>query len=364
MLKGIASVKSEDDKQDGGNAVSKSVDMLLSELAREKPQPFSHEELKRFTQSFNVKIGSGGFGDIFKGHFPNGVPIAVKVLKTSDADVMGKQFRNELSTMGRITHRSLIKLYGYCYNADITALVYEYMENGSFDKILFKNHLNIPWRKLFDIAIEIAKGISYLHESQIIHHDIKPSNVLLDSNLSPKVIDYGLASVNVELSQFAQTGFIGTRGYAAPEVSMGVMGPQGKISSKCDVFSFGIMLFDILGSKRNGESQDWLPGQVLKILEEKRLDEFIRKCGIEEKDEEEANILSRTALLCTQYNPPDRPSMSTVVKMLEGEIQLWTPVSPYPYYDPTSESSSRGGSTRSRHRGPPKIVSSTTYNER
>ncbi|PIA59135.1 hypothetical protein AQUCO_00400176v1 [Aquilegia coerulea] len=338
------------------NVRSGTIEALLSDLAKEKPQPFSYEQLHSFTSDFKFKIGSGGFGEVYKGEFPDGVQIAVKVLKNYTRDVMEKQFRSEVGTTGRTYHPNLIKLYGYCNDAKILALIYEYMENGSFDKILFKNHLDIQWVKLYDIAIDIAKGISYLHESQIIHHDIKPGNVLLDSKLSPKVTDFGLARVNRELSLFTQTGFRGTPGYAAPEV---FMGPQVKVSSKCDVFSFGMMLFDILGSKRNSKSQEWLPGQVWVHFKKKRLDKIVRDCGIGKDDEADAKTLCVIALSCAQHDPQNRPSMSTVVKMLEGEISPWTPVNPFPYYDTSSESNTRGSSTRARRRGQPAMSESS-----
>ncbi|KAF5199029.1 Pr5-like receptor kinase [Thalictrum thalictroides] len=333
------------------NSSSDSISRLFSELAREKPRPYSHAELMKFTENFSIKIGSGGFGDVYKGQFPDGVAVAVKVLKNSHPDVMEKQFVAEVSTMGRTYHRNLIKLYGFCYEDNIKALVYEYMENGSLDKVLFKNHFDLQWGKLYNIAIEIARGISYLHDSchpQIIHHDIKPGNVLLDSKFSPKVIDFGIARLNRDLSQFTQTGIRGTYGYVAPEICLGMQA----VSYKCDVYSFGMMLFDILGSKRKGAGQGWLPGEVRDKFQQKQLDTIIMDCGIvEEEDKVDAKTLSIVALLCAEHNPRNRPSMSTVVKMLEGEIPLWTPVDPFPYYDSSSESSTIGSSTRTRHRG-------------
>ncbi|PIA40958.1 hypothetical protein AQUCO_02300020v1 [Aquilegia coerulea] len=333
------------------NSGSESIARLFSELAREKPRPYSHAELMKFTEEFSIKVGSGGFGDVYKGQFPDGVPVAVKVLKNSHPDVMEKQFVAEVSTMGRTYHRNLIKLYGFCYEDNIKALIYEYMENGALDKVLFKNHLDLQWGKLYNIAIEIAQGISYLHDSchpQIIHHDIKPGNVLLDSKLSPKVIDFGMARLNRDLSQFAQTGIRGTYGYVAPEICLGMQA----VSYKCDVYSFGMMLFDILGSKRKVAGQGWLPGEVRDKFQQKQLETIIMDCGIvEEEDKIDAKTLSIVALLCAEHNPRNRPSMSTVVKMLEGEIPLWTPVDPFPLYDSSSENSTIGGSTRSRHRG-------------
>ncbi|PIA52819.1 hypothetical protein AQUCO_01000589v1 [Aquilegia coerulea] len=318
------------------------INSLLIKLASDKPQPYSHEELVDFTKNFSFPLGSGGFGDVYKGKLPNGVLIAVKVLKGIDKEkIMEEQFAAEVETMGRTYHRNLIKLYGYCYEADTKALIYEYMENGALDVILKKNNLDMV--KLHNIAIEIAQGISYLHEScrpQIIHQDIKPANVLLDSNLSPKVIDFGLAKVNMGESQFEQSKIKGTRNYMAPEVNQP---NQVRLSCKCDVYSFGMMLFDILGSKRNHvDKRFWFPGQVWDKFNTNQLDKFILDCGIKEEDKDSAKRLSVVALLCVEHNPVARPMMSTVVKMLEGKIkQLDAPTTPfYPNYYLSSESSS------------------------
>ncbi|PIA52823.1 hypothetical protein AQUCO_01000592v1 [Aquilegia coerulea] len=327
------------DKGNDGESNSESVTRFLSELASEKPQPYSYVQLKDFTKDFSNILGSGGFGDVYKGQFPDGVPIAVKVLKNSRADIMEMQFKAEVGTMGRTYHRNLIKLYGYCYETNTKALIYDYMENGSLTTILFERKFDIPWLRLYTIAIEIAQGISYLHESchpQIIHHDIKPGNVLLDSKHSPKVIDFGLARLNMEKSQFVQSRIRGSQGYVAPEMCL----PTVAISCKCDVYSFGMMLFDILGSKRNCVGQRWFPGQVWQKVQDNQLDSFIINCGIEEENKVNTKTLSIVALMCAQHIPRDRPSMSTVVKILQLEIKPRTPViNPFPYYDVSSENS-------------------------
>ncbi|KAF5177539.1 Receptor-like kinase [Thalictrum thalictroides] len=329
--------------------VCNSITSSLSQLENDKPQLYSREQLKEFTKDFSQPLGSGGFGDVYKGQFPDGLFIAVKVLKNIQRDekVMEEQFVAEVVTMGRAYHCNLIKLHGYCYEANtkFKALVYDYMENGSFDTILFEKKLDIPWAKLHNIAKEIAQGISYLHESckpQIIHHDIKPANVLLDSNLSPKVIDFGLAKVNNGESQFEQTKIKGSRDYMAPEVNQS---KQVKLSCKLDVYSFGKVLFDILGSKRNHIDKSGFPGQVWEKYKTNQLDKFILECGIKEEDKENAKRLAIIALLCCEHNPQARPMLSNVVKMLEGEIkQLNTPVVPfYPDYY-SSESSSMSDS--------------------
>ncbi|PIA33892.1 hypothetical protein AQUCO_03900031v1 [Aquilegia coerulea] len=349
----------EDDIDD-----SNSLKKFISELDKEKPQEFSHRQLKSFTKDFKFKIGRGTFGVVYKGKFPDGVQIAVKVLKNNTRDVMEMQFRSEVGTMGKTYHRNLIKLYGYCNEPKIMALVYEYMEKGSFDMILFENHLDVPWARLYDIAREIALGISYLHESchpQIIHHDIKPGNVLLDSDLSPRITDFGIAKLNNELkSQFAQTSFRGTNGYAAPEVCLG----SPKISYKCDVYSFGMMLFDILGSKKKRERQKFLPGQVWEKYQKEQLDKIITDCGIEDEDEEDAKRLCEIALKCVEHFPGDRPSMSNVVKMLENEMRPGKPVNVFPYDDFSSESSKRSGSSTRYSRLGTRRMATSTYDER
>ncbi|PIA37487.1 hypothetical protein AQUCO_03000218v1 [Aquilegia coerulea] len=321
----------------------------LNKLASDKPQEYSRGQLKNFTKHFSKPLGSGAFGDVYKGEFPDGVLIAVKVLKNihGKEKIMEEQFVAEVDTMGRAYHRNLIKLYGYCYEADTKykALVYDYMENGSFDKILFKKKDDIAWPKLHNIAKEIAQGISYLHEScypQIIHQDIKPANVLLDSNLSPKVIDFGLAKVNMGKSQFEQSKVKGSRDYMAPEVNQP---EQVKLSCKCDVYSFGKMLFDILGSKRNQVDKNGFAGQVWEKYKTNQLDNFILDCGIKEEDKENAKILAIVALLCVEHNPLARPMLSSVVKMLDGKIKLDTPVAPfYPNYYSSDQSSSMSDS--------------------
>ena len=173
------------------------VENFLNDIAQEKPIRFSPKEIEGFTHNYSTKLGSGGFGAVYKGELPNGVPVAVKVLTGSLNKRVEEQFMAEVGTIGRTYHVNLVRLYGFCFHATVRALVYEYMENGSLDKYLFHKDRKIEWGTLHKIAIGTAKGIRYLHEEcqqMIIHYDIKPANILLDADFSPKVADFGLAS--------------------------------------------------------------------------------------------------------------------------------------------------------------------------
>lgn len=160
------------------------MDKFLDEMVREKPIRFTSLQLRIATDNYNHLLGSGGFGTVYKGLFTNSVLIAVKVLRGYSDERIEQQFMAEVSTIGRTHHLNLVRLYGFCYERDLRALVYEYMENGSLDSLLFSNRNAIGWEKLHEIAIGTAKGLAYLHEEcaqRIIHYDIKPGNVLLDS---------------------------------------------------------------------------------------------------------------------------------------------------------------------------------------
>ncbi|KAL2340273.1 hypothetical protein Fmac_008213 [Flemingia macrophylla] len=257
---------------------------------------------------------------------------------------MEEQIKAEVGTIGRTYHVNLVRLYGFCFHRDKRALVYEYVENGSLNKYLFgSQNRDIELGKLHEIAIGTAKGIAYLHEEcqqRIIHYDIKPENVLLDVNLEPKVADFGLAKLCNRGSNVSVN--TNSRGYAAPE-----MWKPYPVTHKCDVYSFGILLFEIVGRRRHfddtyNESQQWFPKWTWDMFENNELSVMLSLCGIEEKDKEKAERMSKVALWCVQYSPNDRPLMSTVVKMLEGEIEISAPPFPFqnlesrkPYFSPT-----------------------------
>ncbi|GKV37835.1 hypothetical protein SLEP1_g45809 [Rubroshorea leprosula] len=305
-------------------------------MAKEKPVRFTAQQLREFTSNYSTRLGSGGFGVVYEGQFSDGVKIAVKVLEKSSEKAVGEQFMAEVGTIGRTYHINLVRLYGFCYDQNMSALVYEFMENGSLDKYLFKETRKIEWEKLHEVAIGTAKGIAYLHEEcqqRIIHYDIKPANVLLDANFFPKVADFGLAKLcNRDLSYMSNTGYRGTPGYSAPECFMKNL----PVTYKCDVYSFGMVLFEIVGRRRNTvvgsyETLDWFPKHVWESYEKGELVEMIKTCGIKDEDQEKAERMSIVALWCVQDSPEVRPPMSAVVKMLEGGVEIMSPPRPFNY---------------------------------
>ncbi|KAM5553825.1 hypothetical protein ABKV19_025847 [Rosa sericea] len=315
------------------------MDNFLNDMEREKLIRFTSQQLRIATNNFTNLLGSGGFGSVYKGRFRNGTLVAVKVLSGTSDKRSDEQFMAEVSTLGRIHHFNLVRLYGFCFERQLRALVYEYMSNGSLDKILFHGKKIVGFEKLYDIAVGTAKGIAYLHEEcqqRIVHYDIKPGNILLDVNFFPKVADFGLAKLcNRDNTHITMTGGRGTPGYAAPEIWL-----RFPITHKCDVYSFGILLFEIIGRRRNldlnlPESQDWFPRWGWKKFEAGELEELMVICDIDEKDKEAAERMLRVAFWCVQYRSELRPLMSVVVKMLEGEIEIPRPsISPFQHLMP------------------------------
>ncbi|KAK2990272.1 hypothetical protein RJ640_014724 [Escallonia rubra] len=306
---------------------------FLGDMEREKTISFTSQQLAIATDNFKHLLGSGGFGSVYKGVFSNGTMVAVKVLNGTSDKRIEEQFKAEVSTLGRTHHVNLVRLYGYCFEKCLRALVYEYMGNGSLDHYLFRENKKLGFEKLHEIAVGTARGIAYLHEDcqhQIIHYDIKPGNVLLDANFCPKVADFGLAKLcHRDNTHIAMTGGRGTPGYAAPELWM-----PSPVTRKCDVYSFGMLLFEIIGRRRNmdvtlPDSQEWFPTWVWTKFEKGELGDLMSACAIEAKDTEMAERMVKLALCCVQYRPEPRPLMSLVVKMLEGALEVPTPSNPF-----------------------------------
>nr|XP_043622951.1 G-type lectin S-receptor-like serine/threonine-protein kinase At1g34300 [Erigeron canadensis] len=308
---------------------------VIEDMEREKPIRFTAQQLKRATDNFSFILGSGGFGTVYKGISTNGLPIAVKVLTGTSDKSIEEQFIAEVSTMGRTHHLNLVRLYGFCFESKLRALVYEFMVNGSLDSHLFKENKEdiLGFDKLHEIAVGTARGITYLHEEcsqRIVHYDIKPGNILLDSNFCAKVADFGLAKLcNRDNSHITMTARRGTPGYAAPELWM-----PFPVTHKCDVYSFGMLLFEIIGRRNNmdmtlGDSQQWFPVWASGKYEKKQLKDLMIACGIENKDEEIVERMLKVALCCVQYKPETRPVMSIVVKMLEGALEVPELLNPF-----------------------------------
>ncbi|GKV48556.1 hypothetical protein SLEP1_g55357 [Rubroshorea leprosula] len=203
-----------------------SVDDTLEEFLQKQnnfmPIRYTYSEIKKITGSFKNKLGQGGYGSVFKGKLRSGHFVAIKLLSTSKGN--GQDFINEVATMGRIHHANVMQLIGFCAEGSKQALVYDFMPNGSLDKIIFsmQSNTSLSWQKMFEIALGVARGIEYLHrgcEMQILHFDIKPHNILLDDNFNPKVSDFGLAKLYpIDDSFVSLTAARGTPGYIAPEL--------------------------------------------------------------------------------------------------------------------------------------------------
>lgn len=286
------------------------------------PVRFSYSDLSQATKNFTTKVGSGGFGSVYLGVLLDGTYLAVKKLEAIGQGK--KEFRAEVTTIGSIHHVHLVKLKGFCAEGSHRLLVYEYMAKGSLDKWIFKNNEGSPtldWNTRFNIALGTAKGLAYLHEEcevKIVHCDIKPENVLLDDNYVAKVSDFGLAKLMNREQSLVFTTLRGTRGYLAPEWITNYA-----ISEKSDVYSYGMVLLEIIGGRKNYNPQDqsekaYFPTYALKMLEEGKLKEiFDARLEIDENDERLSTAI-KVALLCIQDEMHLRPAMTKVVQMLEG----------------------------------------------
>ncbi|TKW31360.1 hypothetical protein SEVIR_2G100400v4 [Setaria viridis] len=292
-----------------------------------QPDVFSYAELKLATDNFSPQniLGEGGYGPVYKGTLTDGRVIAVKQL--SQSSHQGKrQFVAEVATISAVQHRNLVKLHGCCIDSNTHLLVYEYLENGSLDRALFgDSSMKLDWSTRFEIILGIARGLTYLHEEssiRIVHRDIKASNVLLDTDLTPKVSDFGLAKLYEENKSHVSTSRIaGTFGYLAPEYAM-----RGQLTEKADVFAFGVVVLEVVSGRSNTDNsleernvylleRAWglyEGNQPLQILDP-RLEEFYA---------EEVLRVIRVALICTQGSPHQRPAMSRVVAMLTGKAEV------------------------------------------
>ncbi|KAK6925973.1 Wall-associated receptor kinase, galacturonan-binding domain [Dillenia turbinata] len=298
------------------------------------PIRYSYSHIKKMTKAFSDKLGEGGYGSVFKGKLRSGHLVAVKMLGKSTTS--GQDFISEMATIGRIHHVNVVQLVGFCVEGSKRALVYDFMPNGSLEKYIFpveKGNNVLSCEKIFEIALGVAQGMEYLHrgcDMQILHFDIKPHNILLDKDFTPKISDFGLARLYpAHDSTISLTAARGTLGYMAPEFFYKNV---GGVSSKADVYSFGMLLMEIAGRRKNLNayaehlSQIYFPSWVYDKLSEGK------EIVIEEATEEDKEIVKKmvlVALWCIQMKPTDRPSMSEVVEMLEGEVELHLPPKPF-----------------------------------
>ncbi|XXG69361.1 hypothetical protein AAC387_Pa06g2248 [Persea americana] len=271
--------------------------------------------------SSEYKLGQGGFGTVYKGLLVDGRQIAVKRRSMGSGQGL-KEFKNEVMLISKLQHKNLVRLLFYCMEKEEKLLIYEYMSNKSLDFFLFDQikRAQLTWRIRHNIVNGIARGLLYLHEDsrlQVIHRDLKASNVLLDNEMNPKISDFGLARTFRENQGVANTKkVIGTYGYMAPEYAM-----HGRFSMKSDVFSFGVLLLEILSGKKNSrsylaENAQSLLAYAWRLWCDGKMTELIDPILIDSCPMDEVLKFVHIGLLCIQEDATDRPTMSSVVLML------------------------------------------------
>ncbi|KAK6776976.1 hypothetical protein RDI58_023693 [Solanum bulbocastanum] len=290
---------------------------------------FSYKQLRIATDDFSTvnKIGEGGFGSVYKGRLKSGKMAAIKVL-SSESKQGVREFLTEIKVISDVDHENLVKLYGCCIEDDHRILVYNYLENNSLAQTLLggrHSSIQFSWRTRTKICIGVAKGLAYLHEQvkpHIIHRDIKASNILLDKDLTPKISDFGLAKLIPPNATHVSTRVAGTIGYLAPEYAI-----RGQATRKSDVYSYGVLLIEIVTGRCNTNSrlpidEQYLLERTWQLYERKELVLLVDTSLDGDFDAEQACRYLKIGLLCTQDALKLRPSMSTILKMLTGEMEV------------------------------------------
>ncbi|KAK3125249.1 hypothetical protein QOZ80_7BG0602280 [Eleusine coracana subsp. coracana] len=306
----------------------------LKKMDNERYMVFDLPTLQEATENFSErnKLGEGGFGTVYKGILSDGQEIAVKKLSGRTGHGLD-QLRNEVLVLAQLQHKNLVRLLGFCSHQNDMLLVYEYIKNGSLHNFLFDNSKRnaLNWQQQYNIILGVAKGLLYLHEDSsviIIHRDLKSNNILLDNNMEPKIADFGLARLLGEGNTHTQTRrVVGTFGYMSPEYAI-----HGHMSPKSDIFSFGMLLLEIVTRRSNCISDDhsvmnllrdvwdhWTRGSILQMLDQ----------SLDRYSQSQALRCIHIGLLCVQVDPCDRPDMSAVVFMLvRDRMELQPPKEP------------------------------------
>ncbi|KZV50928.1 G-type lectin S-receptor-like serine/threonine-protein kinase [Dorcoceras hygrometricum] len=310
-----------------------------SEYASGVPVQFTYKQLLQATRGFKEKLGEGGFGTVYRGIISNNTVVAVKQLEGIGQGE--KQFRMEVATISSTHHLNLVRLIGHCSEGRHRLLVYEFLKNGSLDSFLYGSDDELPekkvlnWQIRYNIALGLAKGITYLHEECrdcILHGDIKPGNILLDENYNCRVSDFGLAKL-LTLDKHRQRGLSnvrGTRGYLAPEWLASL-----PITAKADVYSYGMVLLEMVSGRRNFEVSPETDNKRFSLWAYEELFEKGNLVGIVDKrllrsevDMEQVTRAVQVSYWCIQEQPSDRPSMGRIVQVLEGIAQIHKPPPP------------------------------------
>ncbi|CAL4898656.1 unnamed protein product [Urochloa decumbens] len=291
---------------------------------------FGFEQVLEATDNFSEenKLGQGGFGAVYKGQFPQGLEIAVKRLASHSGQGF-TEFENEVQLIAKLQHRNLVRLLGCCTQEEEKILVYEYLPNKSLDFFIFDENKRslLDWKTRVAIIEGIAHGLLYLHKHSrlcVIHRDLKPSNILLDSEMNPKISDFGLAKIFTSNNTEGTTTrrVVGTYGYMAPEYAS-----EGHFSIKSDVFSFGVLVLEIICGRRNSSGHECgnfinLLGYAWQLYQEGRWGELVDASLVPIHDPAEMMRCTNIALLCVQEKAADRPTMLDVVAVLSSKTMV------------------------------------------
>ncbi|CAL9162874.1 unnamed protein product [Musa hybrid cultivar] len=305
----------------------------LEAIAAKEQKVFRYETLVAATRNFNPKqkLGEGGFGPVFKGLLEDGREVAVKRLGRSSRQG-AREFQNEAMLLSTVQHRNVVTLHGYCAHADEQLLVYEYVPNESLDKLLFSKEGNskkveLEWKLRYQVMVGVARGLLYLHEdahTTIIHRDIKASNILLDDRWVPKIADFGMARLFPEDHTHVNTRIAGTNSYMAPEYAM-----HGFLSTKADVFSFGILVLELVSGRKNSAFSPFPDPDADSLLEwawnlhkKGQTLELMDPALVPTADVEQVAMCIQVGLLCTQRDPKLRPDMKRVVMILSRKPSI------------------------------------------
>ncbi|PIN11078.1 Serine/threonine protein kinase [Handroanthus impetiginosus] len=260
-------------------------------------------------------IGRGGFGSVYKAVLSTGQMVAVK--RFSSLSLHFNQFKSEIVLLSNLHHRNIVKLLGYCIHKEEGMLLYEFMENKSLDTYIFGERHQLQWSARFKIILGVTRGLIYLHQDlgfRIIHGDLKPSNILLDNEMNPKISGFGIAKSFEDDKSELETIVAGTLGYISPECFI-----QGKLSDKSDVYSFGVVVLEILSGKRYRFADVNLIEYAWNLQNEGKALNLVEESIREAFSEHEALRCIQVGLLCTQHEPNHRPALPLVIKMLLGE---------------------------------------------
>lgn len=308
-----------------GGLIDKSEEELGQLLAIQNTKIYSFNELLRATDSFSSsnKLGDGGFGNTYKGILPDGTLIYIKVVSGGSTQRID-DFKNEILLLSKLEHVNLVKLVGCCVEANHRMLVYNYLENGGLARALLDRGpggLNFSWDVRSRICIGVANGLAFLHDANIMHRDIKATNILLDDQLNPKISDFGTARFLPPDTSHVSENIVGTWGYIAPEYAV-----RGWLTMKADIYSFGILMLEIISGRSNRsislEEGISLLDRAWDLHEKEELLGLVDNSIMGDFDMEEAYKYLIICLLCTQDNPDLRPDSSTLIGMLTDKIDV------------------------------------------